>query len=110
MEQPEKKYLYPINSGVGKTVEFKGLKSQYFIAFFAGIFGLLLLFVILSAVGIGFVVNVAIILPSVCALLYYVFTYNKKYGEHGLMKQQALRRVPKFLCRTVVFRHILSNR
>ena len=35
---------YPINRGIGKPVEFKGLKSQLSFSFFAG--GLLALFVL----------------------------------------------------------------
>lgn len=36
---------YPINKGIGRSVEFKGLKAQY-LFIFAG--GLLLLFILLS--------------------------------------------------------------
>jgi len=105
----ENSHTYLINKGVGKTVEFKGLKSQYLIAFFGGIFVLLMLFMILAAFGVGFIFNTILILSLGSALLYYVFVYNKKYGEHGLMKLSAYRRVPKHLSRTNTYRHILST-
>ena len=43
---------YPINKGIGRPVEFKGLKAQYLFIFCAGLLALFVLFVILYLVGI----------------------------------------------------------
>jgi len=44
---------YPINKGIGRPVEFKGLKAQYLFIFCGGLLALFVLFVILYMVGIG---------------------------------------------------------
>ena len=44
---------YPINKGIGRPVEFKGLKAQYLFIFAGGLLALFILFVILYMVGIG---------------------------------------------------------
>ena len=38
---------YPINRGIGRSVEFQGLKSQYLFIFAGGLLALFVLFVIL---------------------------------------------------------------
>ena len=43
---------YPINKGIGRPVEFKGLKAQYLFIFCGGLLALFILFVILYMVGI----------------------------------------------------------
>ncbi len=43
---------YPINKGIGRPVEFKGLKAQYLFIFCGGLLDLFVLFVILYMVGI----------------------------------------------------------
>ena len=43
---------YPINKGIGRPVEFKGLKAQYLFIFCGGLLALFVLFIILYMVGI----------------------------------------------------------
>ena len=38
---------YPINKGIGRPVEFKGLKAQYLFIFCGGLLALFVLFIIL---------------------------------------------------------------
>lgn len=42
---------YPINKGIGRSVEFQGLKSQYLFIFAGGLLVLFVLFVILYMAG-----------------------------------------------------------
>ena len=42
---------YPINKGIGRPVEFKGLKAQYLFIFCGGLLTLFILFVILYMVA-----------------------------------------------------------
>ena len=65
---------YPINKGIGRPVEFKGLKAQY-LFLFAGGFGVV----------------------SASSLVWLTFRLNAKYGEHGLMKLGAARMRPRFM-------------
>lgn len=43
---------YPVNKGIGRAVEFKGLKAQYLFIFVGGLLALFVLFVILYMIGI----------------------------------------------------------
>ena len=88
---------YQINKGIGKSVEFKGLKSQYLFLFAGGLLGIFVLFVILFMTGIGqwFCIGFGVISSSV--LVWQTFALNRKYGEHGLMKLSAVRRHPTYL-------------
>jgi xanthosine utilization system XapX-like protein len=105
----ETNHTYSVNKGTGKTVEFTGLKSQYLIAFFAGIFVLFMLFVILRICGTPIIANFGIVLILGLLLIYYVFKLNKKYGTHGLMKMTARKRVPRHLSRITSYRNILQT-
>ncbi len=88
---------YPINKGIGKTVEFKGLKSQYLFLFAGGLLAIFVLFVILFMTGIGqwFCIGFGVIASSV--LVWQTFALNHKYGEYGLMKLSAVKSQPKYL-------------
>ena len=44
---------YPINKGIGRPVEFKGLKAQYLFIFAGGLLAAFVLFVILYMAGAG---------------------------------------------------------
>ena len=76
---------YPVNKGIGRSPEFKGLKSQYLFIFA----GVMYMAGIDQWVCIGFGVTCA------SALVWATFRLNAKYGEWGLMKLQALRRHPR---------------
>ncbi len=88
---------YSINKGIGRNAEFKGLKSQYLFIFAGGLLGVFIIFVIMYMVGIDQVV--CIIFGVVCAsvLVWGTFHLNEKYGEHGLLKLQALRNHPRYI-------------
>ena len=72
---------YPINKGVGRQVEFKGLRAQY-LFLFAG--GLLAVFILVVVLYMGGVDQVA------CLVRLY-----RMYGAYGLMKLLAARRHPR---------------
>ena len=88
---------YNVNKGIGKSVEFKGLKSQYLFIFAGGLLSVFVVFVILylSDVDQWFCIGFGIIAASV--LVWLTFNLNAKYGEHGLMKLLAKRQHPRFL-------------
>ena len=88
---------YNINKGIGKSVEFKGLKSQYLFIFAGGLLAVFVVFVILYMAGVDqwFCIGFGIIAASV--LVWLTFNLNAKYGEYGLMKLLAKRQHPRFL-------------
>lgn len=88
---------FPINRGIGKSVEFKGLKSQYLFIFVGGLLAIFVLFVVMYMVGIDqwFCIGFGVIAASV--LVWQTFALNAKYGEYGLMKLQARSSHPKYI-------------
>ena len=78
---------YPVNRGIGKPVEFKGLKSQYLFIFAGGLLAVFVVFI----VCIGFIVSASLL------LVWQTFRLNAKYGTHGLMKAAARKRHPRFI-------------
>lgn len=88
---------YSINRGIGKPVEFKGLKSQYLFIFAGGLLSVFVLFVIMYMVGIPqwFCIGFGVVAASI--LVWQTFAMNAKYGEHGLMKVEAVKSHPKYL-------------
>lgn len=88
---------YPINKGVGKPAEFKGLKSQYLFIFAGGLLADFVVFVVMYMAGIGQWICIGFGVCAASALVWLTFTLNAKYGEYGLMKVQARRSHPKYL-------------
>lgn len=88
---------YPINKGIGRPVEFKGLKAQYLFIFAGGLLALFILFVILYMVGIGQWICIGFGAVSSYILVWQTFALNARYGEHGLMKLGAARSHPRYL-------------
>lgn len=88
---------YNINKGIGKSVEFKGLKSQYLFIFAGGLLGVFVLFVILYMIGIDQMICIGFGVIAASVLVWLTFNLNAKYGEHGLMKLGAKRQHPRYL-------------
>ena len=88
---------YPINKGIGRSVEFQGLKSQYLFIFAGGLLALFVLFVILYMVGVNQWICIGFGGTAASVLVWQTFSLNRKYGEHGLMKRSALHSHPRYL-------------
>ena len=88
---------YPINKGIGRPVEFKGLKAQYLFIFAGGLLALFVLFVILYMVSFDQWICIGFGAASSSVLVWQTFALNARYGEHGLMKLGAARNHPQYL-------------
>ena len=88
---------YSINRGIGKSVEFKGLKAQYLFIFVGGLLAIFILFVLMYLAGVNqwFCIITGCIGTTI--LVYQTFALNAKYGEYGLMKKQALSYHPRYI-------------
>lgn len=89
--------VYPINKGINKSIEFKGLKAQYIWYFGGGVIALLILFAIMYIIGINSFICIGIILIAGTGLVIKIYGLSNKYGEHGMMKAMAKRSVPKVI-------------
>jgi Domain of unknown function (DUF4133) len=91
----EKQYL--INKGINRPIEFKGVKAQYIGYLAAAAAGMLVIFGIMYSAGI----SQYICAPSALALGGYatarIMRLSSKYGQFGLMKLQAKKRIPAAL-------------
>ena len=88
---------YPVNKGIGRSVEFKGLKAQYLFIFVGGLLALFVLFVILYMIGIDQWICIGFGVVSASVLVWQTFALNARYGEHGLMKLGATKNHPRYL-------------
>lgn len=88
---------YNINKGVGKSVEFKGLKAQYLFIFAGGLLAVFIVFVVMYMAGVDQWICIGFGTITASALVWMTFNLNAKYGEHGLMKLLAKQQHPRFL-------------
>ena len=99
---------YNVNKGIGRSPEFKGLKSQYLFVFAGGLLALFVVFVIMYMAGIGQWVCIGFGVIAASVLVWATFRMNAKYGEWGLMKLQALRRHPRYIINRRKFLRLFS--
>lgn len=88
---------YSINRGIGRPVEFKGLRSQYLFIFAGGLLAVFIVFVVMYMVGINQWACIAFGVISASVLVYLTFMLNDKYGTYGLMKVSARRSHPRYI-------------
>lgn len=86
-----------INKGINRSIEFRGLKAQYIWYFAGGVLVLLVLFAILYISGVNSFFCVALILGLGTLMTIKLYAMSGKYGEYGLMKKLASKRVPKVI-------------
>lgn len=101
---------YKINRGIGRTVEFKGLKAQYLFIFAGGLLGTLILVMILYMAGVNSYACLFLGIGGASLIVWQTFALNKRYGEHGLMKIGARKKHPRYIiCRKSIHRYIKIN-
>ena len=89
--------IYQINKGVSKPIVFKGLKAQYIAYLAIGLVLLLLSFAILYISGLSLFIVLPLILLLGTGLFMVTFRLSHRFGEHGLMKYLAKKRLPKYI-------------
>jgi len=86
--------LYSINKGVSKPIVFKGLKAQYIAYLAVGLVLLLVSFAVLYISGLSLLLVLPLILLLGTALFVLTFRLSHRFGEFGLRKFMAKRRLP----------------
>ncbi len=89
--------IYYINKGINKSIEFKGLRAQYIWYFGGMVIILMIVFAVMYISGVNTYICMALIGGSATAGSFKIFSLSHQYGEHGLMKAIAKKRVPKVL-------------
>ena len=100
---------FEINKGVGREVEFKGLRAQYLFIFAFGLLAVFVVFVIMYMAGIGQWICIGFGAISASVLVWATFLMNTKYGEWGLMKLRALRNHPRYIINRRKFLRLFSS-
>jgi hypothetical protein len=96
--------IYEINKGINRSIEFKGLRGQYIWYMCVGLVVLLLLFAFFYLLGFSVYVCTGIVGLLGLGLFQFVYSFNKRFGEHGMMKKSARRAVPRVIkIKTIVF-------
>lgn len=101
---------FTVNRGIGKSVEFKGLKSQYLFLFAGGLLALFIVFVIMYMVGIHEWICIGFGFVSASVLVWQTFALNAKYGEYGFMKLQAIANHPKYIINRKRYDRLLNHK
>ena len=86
---------FKLNKGVNRPIEFRGLKAQYIYYLAIGLAVLLVLFCILYISGAPVYLGLFLVLVLGAALFVSVSRMNRQYGQFGLMKRAASRRLPR---------------
>jgi hypothetical protein len=89
--------IYTINKGINKSIEFRGLRAQYIWYFGGMVIFLMMIFAILYIAGFGTFFCLALTGGAAAGGSIKIFALSQKYGQHGLMKAIARRRLPKVL-------------
>lgn len=100
---------WEINKGVGRTVEFKGLKAQYLYLFAGGLLAVFFLVVILYLCGVSHIACLVIGIVGATLVVWQTFAMNRKYGQYGLMKKGAVRMHPRYLLNRRTVYHLIRN-
>jgi hypothetical protein len=100
---------WEINKGIGRTVEFKGLKAQYLFLFAGGLLAVFVAVVILYLAGISQIVCLVIGVLGATIVVWQTFAMNRKYGQHGLMKMAAVKMHPRYLINRRTIYCLLCN-
>ncbi len=89
--------VYHINKGVSKPIIFKGLKAQYIAYLAVGLVFLLIAFAILYISGVSLILVLPLIFGLGTSLFIATYKLSHRFGEHGLMKYFAKRKLPAYL-------------
>ena len=100
---------WDINKGVGRTVEFKGLKAQYLFLFAGGLLAVFILVVILYLCGTDQMVCLGLGLTGATLVVWQTYRLNRKYGQYGLMKLRAVGMHPGYLLNRRTVFHLIRN-
>lgn len=101
---------YSINRGIGKSVEFKGLKAQYLFVFCGGLLAVFVVFVILYMMNVGQWICIGFGSITASVLIWGTFALNRRYGEYGLMKVFAKRQHPHYIINSKVIIRLFTSK
>ena len=101
---------YSINKGIGRSVEYKGLKAQYLFIFAGGLLALFVVYVIMYISGVSQWFCIGFGVTAASALVWLTFHLNAKYGQYGLMKLGAVKYRPRYIINRLRLNRLIRYR
>lgn len=85
-----------INKGIGKPVEFRGLKGTYlYLAAGIVVSSLVLALILYGLFGLNTYLTTILVVGSASTGIWYCMRQSHKYGVSGMLKKEATRNQPK---------------
>lgn len=101
---------YAINKGIGRSVEYKGLKAQYLFIFAGGLLALFVVYVIMYISGVSQWFCIGFGVTAASALVWLTFHLNAKYGQYGLMKLTAVKYHPRYIINRLCLNRLIKGK
>lgn len=101
---------YVINKGIGRSVEYKGLKAQYLFIFAGGLLALFVVYVIMYISGVSQWFCIGFGVTAASALVWLTFYLNAKYGQYGLMKLTAVKYHPRYIINRLRLNRLIKGK
>ncbi len=89
--------VYPINKGINKSVQFKGLQAQYIWWLGGVVIGGMIVFAALYIIGLSAYLCIPLVGGLGAIGIARVYRMSRRFGEYGLMKWRARSNVPKVI-------------
>lgn len=88
---------YPINKGINRSIVFRGLKGQYIWYAGGAMFMIMMLYGLLYLCGINTYLCLLIAVLAATTSIVTVYQLSATFGEHGLTKALAARKIPRLV-------------
>lgn len=88
---------YPINKGINRSIVFRGLKGQYIWYAGGSMFLVMILYALLYVLKVNTYLSLLIAAGAAGALIVTIYQLSASFGEHGLTKALAARKVPHLI-------------
>jgi len=85
---------YTIHKGINTPLEFKGLQAQYVTYLGLGTLAMFVVFALGYLLGVNLYIAVFLFLTGFSVFVHQIFKWSHLYGQYGMMKRLALRRIP----------------
>lgn len=85
---------YVVNKGINRSIVFRGLKGQYIWYAGGAMFIVMILYAVMYVCGVNTYLCLLIAVCLAAASIMAVYQLSASYGEHGLGKALAARKVP----------------
>jgi len=85
---------YAINKGINRSIVFRGLKGQYIWYAGGAMFMVMILYALMYILGVNTYLCLLTAALIAAASIMTVYQLSSSYGEHGLTKAMAERKIP----------------